>query len=455
MKKYNFAIIGVTLLLSLSACNDWLDIDPSDQVSSEKLFESGDGFRNALNGIYIAMSSSELYGRELSWGLASVLSQTYADNDIAKSKAYGSAMEYEYGETEIKAVLESVWSKGYNVIANCNKLISEAEAKDSTAFREGALERNLFTVYPSKYEPNLSTKEILKKVEEDLLEARQLVAKHDTIVNTSTMAMPDYRMGGTNKATGGDFFGQRGIRMNYVAINALLARVYLYDNDWNNAAKYAKHVIDDFVTRRKWFYFTDPYDYAKATDKYKYVKLYEDTFLAFYDRELLERIDNFKSANNSLLMTLKNYDALFELDADDYRTSLATSDGKTGKTSMKWINTNSTNQSVTIQYKLIPMIRLSEMYYILSEASSKTSLSEALSYLSVVRKARGAKRDISGTASKDYYNELVAEYKKEFLAEGQMFYFFKRWNMPVTTGTQVIQMDGRYVMPIPESEIIY
>ena len=93
--------------------------------------------------------------------------------------------------------------------------------------------------------------------------------------------MPDYRMGGTNKATGGDFFGQRGIRMNYVAINALLARVYLYDNDWNNAAKYAKHVIDDFVTRRKWFYFTDPYDYAKATDKYKYVKLYEDTFLAF------------------------------------------------------------------------------------------------------------------------------------------------------------------------------
>ena len=154
-------------------------------------------------------------------------------------------------------------------------------------------------------------------------------------------------------------------------------------------------------------------------------------------------------------MTLKNYDALFELDADDYRTSLATSDGKTGKTSMKWINTNSTNQSGTIQYKLIPMIRLSEMYYILSEASSKTSLSEALSYLSVVRKARGAKRDISGTASKDYYNELVAEYKKEFLAEGQMFYFFKRWNMPVTTGTQVIQMDGRYVMPIPESEIIY
>lgn len=491
MKKYSLNVIGVALLLSLSACNDWLDVEPSNQVSGEKLFESGDGFRNALNGIYITMSSPELYGRELSWGLASVLSQTYEDKDITKSKAYGSAVKYEYGEAEIKEVLESVWSKGYNAIANCNKLISEAEAKDSTAFREGAVERNLiigeakalrammhfdilrlfapsvasgegeskripyFTEYPSKYEPPFSTKEILKKVEEDLLDAQRLVAKHDTIVNTTTMANPDYRMGGTNKATGGEFFGQRGIRMNYVAINALLARVYLYDNDLVNAAKYAKHVIDKFATKRTWFKFTDYYDYTKVADKEKFIKLYEDIFLAFYERKLLDNIADFKTANTNPLMTLKNYPALFEKDADDYRTFLTASDGKSGKASMKWINTNSTNQSVIIQYKLIPVIRLSEMYYILSEASAATNLPEALSYLSVVRKARGAKRDISATSSNDYYEELAAECKKEYLTEGQMFFFFKRWNTPVTTGTQVIQMAGKYVLPIPESEIIY
>lgn len=490
MKKYSLNIIGIMLLLSLSACNDWLDVEPSDQVSGEKLFESGDGFRNALNGIYISMSSPELYGRELSWGLASVLSQTYDDKDMAKSKAYGSAIKYEYGEAEIKTVLESIWSKGYNAIANCNKLISEAEAKDSTVFREGEVERNLiigeakalrammhfdilrlfapsvasgdaakripyFTEYPSKYEPPLSVKEGLEKVEEDLLSARQLVAKHDTIVNITTMGNPDYRMGGTNKAIGGEFFGQRGIRMNYAAVEALLARVYLYDNDLENAAKYAKSVIDKFVTRRQWFKFTDSYDYTKVADKEKFIKLYEDIFLAFYDRKLLDKIADFKMANSSALMTLKNYPALFEKDGDDYRTYLTTSDGKTGKASMKWLNTNSTTQSVTIQYKLIPIIRLSEMYYILSEASAGTNLTEALSCLTVVRKARGAKRDISATSPNDYYNELVAECKKEFLAEGQMFFFFKRWNTPVTTGTQVIQMAGKYVLPIPESEIIY
>ena len=143
MKKYSLNIIGVVLLFSLGACNDWLDVEPSDQVSSQKLFETGDGFRNALNGIYIAMSSPELYGRELSWGLASVLSQTYDNTDISKSKAYASAIKYEYGEAEIKDVLEAVWANGYNAIANCNKLISEAEAKDSTVFREGEIERNM------------------------------------------------------------------------------------------------------------------------------------------------------------------------------------------------------------------------------------------------------------------------------------------------------------------------
>ena len=336
MKKYSLNIIGIMLLLSLSACNDWLDVEPSDQVSGEKLFESGDGFRNALNGIYISMSSPELYGRELSWGLASVLSQTYDDKDMAKSKAYGSAIKYEYGEAEIKTVLESIWSKGYNAIANCNKLISEAEAKDSTVFREGEVERNLiigeakalrammhfdilrlfapsvasgdaakripyFTEYPSKYEPPLSVKEVLEKVEEDLLSARQLVAKHDTIVNITTMGNPDYRMGGTNKAIGGEFFGQRGIRMNYAAVEALLARVYLYDNDLENAAKYAKSVIDKFVTRRQWFKFTDSYDYTKVADKEKFIKLYEDIFLAFYDRKLLDNIADFKMANSSAL----------------------------------------------------------------------------------------------------------------------------------------------------------
>jgi len=490
MKKLSLNIMAVTMLLSLSGCNDWLDVEPSDQVSSQKLFESGEGFRNALNGIYMAMSSPELYGRELSWGLASVLSQTYDNNDISSSKAYGSAIKYDYGETEIKGVLESVWSKGYNVIANCNKLITEAEAKDSTAFREGAIERNLiigeakalralmhfdllrlfapsvatgdeskripyFTTYPSKYEPNLSTKEVLHKVEQDLLEASHLVADHDTIVNKITMGNPEYRMGGANQATGGSFFGQRGIRMNFVAINALLARAYLYDNDLDNAGKYAKYVIDNFSTRKNWFYFTDYYDYTYVEDNEKFIKLYEDIFLAFYDRKLLDNIADFKMSNYGQLMTLKNSNSLFEQDEDDYRTYLITSDGKGGQTSLKWLNLKSTVQSVMIQNKLIPVIRLSEMYYILSEASAQTDLPKALDYLAEVRNQRGTSRDISGTSASSYYNELAAECKKEFLTEGQMFFFFKRWNTPVTSGTQIIQMADKFVLPIPESEIIY
>ena len=45
-----FIMIG--LLLGLAACSDWLNVSPDDQVNEETLFTDGDGYRNALNGIY-------------------------------------------------------------------------------------------------------------------------------------------------------------------------------------------------------------------------------------------------------------------------------------------------------------------------------------------------------------------------------------------------------------------
>ena len=110
-------------------------------------------------------------------------------------------------------------------------------------------------------------------------------------------------------------------------------------------------------------------------------------------------------------MTLKNYDALFEQDADDYRTYLTTSDGKNGKISMKWVNTNSTNQSVIIQYKLIPIIRLSEMYYIAAECEPKVS--DGNSWLNQIRTLRGLP-EITITDENELMSKLRIEYLREF-----------------------------------------
>lgn len=52
MKKI-YAILLLTASLFTTSCSDWLDVAPSNQVNGDKLFEVGDGYRNALNGVYL------------------------------------------------------------------------------------------------------------------------------------------------------------------------------------------------------------------------------------------------------------------------------------------------------------------------------------------------------------------------------------------------------------------
>ena len=68
----------VLLLFVLTAsCNDWLEITPKSQISKEKLYSDEIGFQNALNGIYQGASVSDLYGKNLTWGMLTAISQTY------------------------------------------------------------------------------------------------------------------------------------------------------------------------------------------------------------------------------------------------------------------------------------------------------------------------------------------------------------------------------------------
>ena len=53
----SFLLLGTVLL---GACSDWLDVAPSNQVNDKDMFANGDGYRNALNGIYVKMAKTSL-----------------------------------------------------------------------------------------------------------------------------------------------------------------------------------------------------------------------------------------------------------------------------------------------------------------------------------------------------------------------------------------------------------
>ena len=101
----------------------------------------------------------------------------------------------------------------------------------------------------------------------------------------------------------------------------------------------------------------------------------------------------------------------------------------------------------------MPLMRLSEMYLIKSEAEYRTEMTDAaLATLNQLRVNRNlpALQELP----KDFNTELVNEYRREFLGEGQLFFLYKRLNHPVIAFSDVDPVATRsYTFPLPLSEI--
>lgn len=74
--KYTLFFIGIITFMS---CEDWFDVKPDNQVSSDDLYSTGSGYRMQLNGIYMGLSETSLYGENLSWGFMDILGQYYTE----------------------------------------------------------------------------------------------------------------------------------------------------------------------------------------------------------------------------------------------------------------------------------------------------------------------------------------------------------------------------------------
>ena len=94
----------------------------------------------------------------------------------------------------------------------------------------------------------------------------------------------------------------------------------------------------------------------------------------------------------------------------------------------------------------IPLLKLSEMYLIAAEASGDKS------YLQTLRDHRGyVNYPLDDDC--DLAAEIEAEYQKEFMAEGQLFYYYKRQNLAsIPFAAQAMNRDT-YVFPVPDNEL--
>ena len=96
----------------------------------------------------------------------------------------------------------------------------------------------------------------------------------------------------------------------------------------------------------------------------------------------------------------------------------------------------------------MPMIRLSEMYYIMAECD-KAEPTTAVGWLNTVLAARGYEAsNLLKPSEVNVEDEILKEFQREFICEGQLFFYHKRKGTSSLNNKEV-----KYVFPKPETEL--
>lgn len=489
IKRYCYIVIVIFMGLVSVSCEDWFDVKPDNQITSNELYSTGSGYRMQLNGIYQSLASTSLYGKELSWGFLDVLGQYYVREKLQQD--YRDVNDRNYGVASVESYIDGIWSNMYHVIADCNDLMEHIVHADTSMFEYGRIEYakiygealairamchfdllRLFAPSPKAddggtyipYVENsmgtintpLTVDEVLERVIADMEHASELLVEWDSsMVYAESLSKDAYRIelvfdgGNFNISVGTEstamFAWTPRYRMHYCAVKALLARIYFYMGRTQEAYELAKFVCD----------MTDGYSKAFEFDSWlDGPKFHGDVIFALYNENNEENYAPYANVSNPLV--LRNLLTLFPGDAGmDARFTDQTrelGDGS-GFISAKNIATDWGGDNSLIA--MIPMIRLSELYYIMCEylCEGNTVPSEATTLLRDLKRARMDYTSITSiTNSSQFLNMVREDARREFIGEGQSFFYYKALNIPVFDGANDVNLGSEYYLPIPDSE---
>lgn len=466
-------ILLFLLLTGIWSCDSWLDVKPSDQVSENKVFESEKGFYSALNGIYIELIKPELYGVTLSCEMVELLAQRY--NPKTDNTNYKELVEFKYKEEYVKGRLQSTWNAVYKLILDCNVILENAEihrdvlsdraygvVKGEALALRAFLHFDMLRMFGPVYQQHAARQSIpyAEKVTvsaSDILPAdsvttkilRDLSMAEDLLLTTDPVITDGPQMVEQSDNT----YAFRCLRLNYYAVLALQARVYLYANDQENARRYALKVIGDEKVK-EYFPFTG-YEDIVGNKAFPDRVFSSEMLFGLYNTERDEIYKNYfdeeSAASNLLLPRVGTIEALYAGEEGDYRYSIWQSSRVPGDNSLLCYRLKDVG-TTGLYDDLMPLIRIGELYLIAAECGINDT--ESYGYLNTLRNNRGLVQ-----VSENLETHLEHEYQKEFLCEGQLFFFYKRKNTPALisplTGKKVTMTENAYVPPLPESETKY
>lgn len=478
MKEIKYLLI-VLATLTVVSCNDWLDVEPTSQLDRGDLLSSENGYADALTGVYANMSKASLYGREMTWGMLDVLvGQYFPGAGISGNYSYLTNYQYKRGASGFKPgatiKIDSVWSCMYTQIANLNSLLEtidgnktvfsgdnyniiKGEAIGLRAFLHFELLRMFGESYATGKDvaaipyvtelstmvaPLLTVDQALTRIIDDLKTAKELLKNDPMRLNVAPSGVlaplpadKDYTLYNIPE------WHNRRFSFNYYAATATLARAYLWKGDEVNQANALTEAREVIAVQETHFPWVDGMNLNTiGSDQ----KNQDATFATEHVFAMnIKDIENYMSGycyfgeNNSSTQAKLSpwayykyvYPPIFESNDDFRKQYLIFNYNGYGYCRKYYQESN----VYSFFRERVPLIRISEMYYIVAECT--TDLNEARKALETVRFHRGlgsSPLDENITRSA-LDQEIQKEYRKEFIAEGQFWFYCKRKNVDLKT----------------------
>ncbi len=470
-KKLRYLFYILTLPILLGSCNKWLDVQPEDKLTEQQIYSSRQGIAEVLNALYLKLGSNNLYGQNLTLDKLDLFAHRYHGSVLGTR--YYNYVHHDYNDEAIKTTIANIWDGLYGVIGNANQFLASLKkypgiltpAQEEQYMGEAIAIRSLayfdlLRLFGPIYAQNPTSKSIpyyrsIGAVVGDFLPADQVL---QYILEDLDQAMVYLSKDPITTQNGIDNYNN--YRLNLYATTVIKARALMWRGgtaDKAQALILAKQVIAN-AAKFPWITHAGITGNAADADRIFSTEVLFGTFNSkLYD---LQTTLFSSSISDSRILSSgpSNFvESVYENNQADYRFIYSWPFPSGGAVTFRtFIKYQDMSTSTLTRRFTIPLIKLSEAYYIAAEC--ETDQTQALTYLNTVRQKRNLLTNITDYAN--FRTELTKEYLKEFYGEGQLWYYYKRNsftsilspNTAAPVGNYPISLIA-YIFPIPESEL--
>lgn len=436
----------IVLTIVVSCKKKFLELQNPTALSPEQSLSSEADLQVALRGAYAGMRSANNQGRTVP-----VFGDILADNgyiSVANSNRYTYANTLTW--TTANSDMLNFWTTSYNVILRANNIINSSlsggniEQYKGEAYAIRALNYFYLVRYwgrPYTDDPKTLGVPIVTEYQPFYYPARS------TVEDVYKLIIDDLNKAYTlmTKFTNSSQFSK-------YAAKALLAKVYMTMGDKNNAKGAALDVINNggftLVNAAGYkAYWDNP---AIRTDKVETLFEISSDATSNAGFDDLSGIYSQTGGYGDILASDDLY-ALFE--ANDVRKTLYSTGVRGGLPSV-FVNKYPNNSGDRSDTKIL---RLSEMYLIVAEASVESNNTDVLTYVNAITSRRNASPIVS---SPNVLDDIIKERRKELAFEGDRFLDMNRLKLDINrsanypaTARSIPYTSFRRLLPIPQAEL--